>query len=179
MNQLFLKLENGNPTGYPIIEDNLRQLVVKQLQIEITPEDLNDTGFVLFVPNDPPELPDRGTVFEVFVDGYKENADGSYSYRFDKRIKFCESGGSCLMQTSGNNNLAKEYLAEQLNNAINIQVDIAKNRLNSQTILPSEKIALEAYIQRLNKMKNQEFFPFMVTWPEFPGQMTAHVKELK
>jgi hypothetical protein len=165
MEQLFLKLENGVPAGYPILESNLRELVTRQLPYIIKPQDLENTGFVLFEPNDPPEEIDQGLVFETFVEGYERNSTGSYSYKFKKQLKF---SGTCEIDSPGNNAMARAYLEDQINNSIRSQVAVAEIRLNSLSLLYTERLALEKYVLELKNIPNQALFPFKVTWPEYP-----------
>lgn len=68
---LFIKFENGELIGHPILEDNIRDLFPGRFQADhvFTPEDVIDSGYTLYVKTDPPiaTFPNKVIETEIYL----------------------------------------------------------------------------------------------------------------
>jgi hypothetical protein len=151
----FIKIEDGSPTGYPILEENLRQILENSLPNKITPADVEPHGYGLY---------------EFTVRPYVE--------RYEKLVEESPKRGqdSIYYQSWRIENMTEEERSE---------VDAAKSRemrmLRDQKLISSDwsqlpdapltasQIAVwTAYRDQLRKVPDQQGFPWAIEWPTQP-----------
>lgn len=154
---LYIKIEEGNPVGFPITEDTLRQMMSNvSLPYDINLQELLDLGYAPYEKVLPPE-----------------------TQRFEKVVEDSPTfDGSKAVQ-----NLRVEEMSDQEKSAaIAEQLESSKSKqkellaATDWTELPSVRAkntedwaaAYDLYRTELRDADKQESWPFDVIWPNLP-----------
>jgi hypothetical protein len=157
---LYIKIEDGQPVGFPITEPTLRQILSNvSLPYDLDPEELLNLGYAPYEKVLPPD-----------------------TQRFEKIIELTPTfDGTKAIQ-----NLQVEEMSEQEKDAV-IEQQLAESRSKQQellaatdwTELPSVRAknteewaaAYDLYRTELRDTDKQDSWPFDVIWPKPPYPM--------
>lgn len=154
---LYIKIEEGQPVGFPITEDTLRQIMSNvSLPYELNSEDLLNLGYALYEKSLPPT-----------------------TQRFEKIVEDVP----IFDGTKAVQNLRIENMSDQEKSAV-IEEQLADSRskqlellaATDWTELPSVRsknteewaAAFDLYRSELRDVDKQESWPFDIIWPKYP-----------
>lgn len=154
---MFIKLENGLPIGYPIVEDNLRYLFPNKFPNSyiFTPLDVEPLGYGIYEFTQIPtiEYPMKA-VETVSVKGN----DGIYYQSWD----IVEMNEEEKAQAT----IVKALKVRSQRNFNLSQSDWTQ--LSDAPLTEAEKLGWDTYRQELRDMPNHPEFPWATPWPNHP-----------
>jgi len=155
---MFIKLENGNPVGNAVIENNIRALFLDRVLPQIwTPENARELGFGIYEFTQVPTVPDLKKLVEVAP---TLHGNGVY-YQTWQVVDMSE----------------EEKSAATENQKIRVRTEREfKLSRSDWTQLPDVslssdlKLAWTTYRQQLRDVTLQPGFPWNIAWPTPPQQ---------
>jgi hypothetical protein len=154
----YIKVENEKAQGYPISEENLREILpYVSLPIIIRPDDIIEYGFIPFKFSIPPEV----DTFDVAVETDPIIENGIMIQQF-------------LVREMGD-----QEKQAKISNEIQVVRNLQRSLLaeSDWTELPSVRLknteawaeAWDEYRTLLRDVDKQEFWPFNIVWPKVPS----------
>ena len=153
---MFVQLKDGLPTGYPVLEENLRQVFPEaNFPIVFTPELVEPYGYGMYEFTQQPEL-DRFEKLVELAPTLKE--DGIYYQTWD-----------VVDMDEDEQAEATKVKAEEITNQRNYFLLLSDwTQLGDVTIASDKKADWIAYRQLLRDVPAQTSFPWEITWPVKP-----------
>jgi hypothetical protein len=150
---MLIKLENGNPTGHPVAEENFRQLFPNtSFPWLLTPADVEPFGFGMYDFTFQPEPGKYEKVVEVLP---VKDAQGIYRQTW-----------SVLPMSAGEKAQADAQKTDQVRAERNSK--LAATDWTQLADAPVDHAAWAAYRQDLRDVTSQPGFPWDVNWPTQP-----------
>lgn len=153
---VFIQLKDGEPIGYPVLEDNLRALFPEvDFPKAFTPGDVEPYGFGMFEFTQVPEAPHfHKAVDDVPVKG----EDGIYYQRW----KIVE------MSPEEKQDVTNRRIQDVKNLRFHYLITCDWTQLPNAPITDEKKQQWEIYRQALRDITTQENYPWNITWPDTP-----------
>lgn len=154
---MFIKIVNGNPEGYPVVEENIRYLFPNVTFPKIfAPEDVEPYGFGMYEFSQIPEVPR----FHKVIEGTPTRNSNGIWYQTWNIVEMTDDE-----KTSATTERENMIRSERF-----FKLSITDWTVLSDVILTDDKkLAFSTYRQQLRDITNQPGFPWDVIWPTPPS----------
>lgn len=150
---LFIKLENGQPVGYPIVEENFRMLFPNESFLPFfTPDNVEPLGFGIY---DYSNQPSFGRYEKALELSPVRNESGIWKQTWQ-----------VVPMTAEEQQKRNDTQAENMRMERNYRLSLSDWTQVSDA--PVNKEAWILYRQALRDITLQPEFPWNITWPEQP-----------
>ena len=149
----FIKLENNEPVGFPVVEENIRILFPTLVKSLILPEDIEPLGFGIYDFSSQPECGRYEKCIEVTP---VRNEQGIFIQTWD-----------VVQMSAEEQSLADEKKSQEVRFMRNRKLFACDWTQLSDS--PVDGNLWRTYRQQLRDVPNQEGFPWDVIWPVSPN----------
>lgn len=152
---MFIKIQDGAPVGYPILENNLRQILGDDLPKIVTPEIVEPYDYGIYEFTNRPYT-ER---YEKLIEESPKRAQDGIYYQSWKIVHMNEEEQLAV-------DTAKSREMRMLRDQRLVESDWSQ--LPDAPLTESQKIAWIDYRDQLRKVPSQQGFPWIIEWPAQP-----------